>query len=681
MEYAGDNNMNMKIDLSLDSMHTVIFFIAAAFCSMYADASEMREEGSIRTFFVTRSIGHERFMDYLESAQPEFVQVGNYGAMFHGYADDEGSTGWPMQLPVKGEREALAFQRELNKDISELGLKVIGHFRLVNVLGDWEERAGFIDYYENRWPDDLLGPKPHDDVLELLQRDSDGVPLMRERYPGRHYLHLCLSSPYARQMLKQMLSLAIDHGVDGVITTYNYHFGCVCEYCQEAFRGWLKGKKGPEMLYETLGIENPDEHVFDEIPARISGYPDPEDATELDWLAMRWGAEHFKRKFDRIFIEHGRSEKPGLIVATWNHLGNINRGEERAFLPLELWGRGEDYFWYSGGASFVGQNHNLEKGKAGDAWLAHLYIRELAGGKPFVMGKYDRTRMEVSMAEGYATGGMGMGRYMRFEHDKGFNVLTQYTNFIHRNRVLYENSKPFADLAFVLPRQSVQIGRPRALDAFREIGQNLVEKQYLIDVVADRNITKERLAAYPAVVLPKTLALSDKQKTAVEAYMADGGTVIIYYRAGTKDESGVRRSETEDIWQDQVLDAVETEDVVPEMIEVLNEVDVSAIQSPWTVRATAYRVPGHVILHLVNYDREEGAPDNNRTPPETERPAPVEDIEVDLRLPDGARAASVKIYAPERVEPEEIPFDGEEGVVSFTVPRVRVYGVIAVEMK
>jgi hypothetical protein len=88
-----------------------------------------------------------------------------------------------------------------------------------------------------------------------------------------------------------------------------------------------------------------------------------------------------------VFIEYGRTLKEDLLVAQWNHLSHVSLKEERMFLPQKLWGRGEDYFWYSGGSSFVGKQLNLKEGKAGDAWLSSLYARELAGGRPIVMGK------------------------------------------------------------------------------------------------------------------------------------------------------------------------------------------------------------------------------------------------------------------------------------------------------
>ena len=122
---------------------------------------------------------------------------------------------------------------------------------------------------------------------------------------------------------------------------------------------------------------------------------------------MRWGTEHFKAMFDDVFLNYGRSLRKDLLVAQWNHLSHVSIKEERMFLPGRLWGRGEDYFWYSGGASFVGKNLNLSERKAGDAWLSCLYVRERSGGRPFVMGKYDRIRLAASMAEGFAMGGLG----------------------------------------------------------------------------------------------------------------------------------------------------------------------------------------------------------------------------------------------------------------------------------
>ncbi|MBT7004363.1 MAG: hypothetical protein HOA06_06525, partial [Chloroflexi bacterium] len=85
-----------------------------AFDEVGVSASPSQKElVRFRTFFVTRSLAHERLIPHLEAARPQIVQVGNYGAMFHGYADNPKSMKSPMMLPVAGERAALEFQQKL----------------------------------------------------------------------------------------------------------------------------------------------------------------------------------------------------------------------------------------------------------------------------------------------------------------------------------------------------------------------------------------------------------------------------------------------------------------------------------------------------------------------------------------------------------------------------------------
>jgi hypothetical protein len=628
-----------------------------------------------RTFFVTRSLGHELLMPYLEEARPEIVQIGNYGAMFHGYADDPRSMKTPMMLPVSGERAALAFQRKLNERVHGLGLKVVGHFRLTKVMADWQEQTGFVDYYNTRWPDDLLGPKPHQNLIELLQRDADGVPIQLSRYENAQ-LALCLSSPYARQVLKQMLKCAVDHGVDGVITTYNYRQSCACPHCQTAFRKWLAEKLTPRELQSRLGIGKLDEHIFRSIPVQIPGYPDPATATELDWLAMEWGASHFKQMYDEVFLDYGRSLRKDLLVAQWNHLSHVSLKEERMFLPKKEWGQGEDYFWYSGGASFVGKNLSLKDGKAGDAWLSSLYARELSGGRPVVMGKYDGIRLAASMAEGYAMDGLGMGRYMRFEDPTGYKVLARYTNFMHTHREFYDGAQQYSDVALVLPRQSVWDRHPAALDDFRELGQALVERQVLLDVLADESVSLKRLSDYPAIVLPDATALTARQLTSLQEYAATGGTVFVRGRIAAFGESGEVRP---DLKLDAAIPVAGEVTVAAEAIQsAIVKHGSSRIQAPWTIRATAYSQPSRTVLHLVNYARNE-TPYRKLKGPELERPVPAENIVVELRLPVATTVTAVTIHRPDQEKPLELPFQQREGRLTVNVPRVLVYAVISVE--
>ena len=656
-------------------MPVCLLIVVSVLLAILPASSEPRDEKpSLETFFVTRSLGHDRLMEYLEMARPKIVQVGNYGAMFHGYADDPRARKTPMMLPVTGELAVLSFQKKLNDRVRGLGSKVIGHFRLVKVMGDWEKQSGFVNYYHDRWPKDLLGPKPHPELAELLQRNSDGKPVQTSRYDNAQ-LALCLSSPHARRMLKVMLKCAVDHGVDGVVTTYNYHFACACPYCQSSFKQWLQKQLTADELHRKLNITDLPEHKFPVIPVRIPGYPDAATAGELDWLASRWAAEHFKSMYDDIFIQYGRTLKKDLIVAQWNHLSHVSLKEERMFLPLEQWGRGEDYFWNSGGSAFVQRNLNLAEGKAGDAWLSCLYTRELGGGKPFVMGKYDGIRLAASMAEGYATGGMGMGRYMRFEEPAGFDALVRYTKFRQENHRLFENVRPHADLALVLPRQSVWNRRPDALDEFRELGQAMLERQVLLDVVADENLTPARLARYRAALLPKAVSLSDEQLGSLRNFAKSGGKVFLSGETASMDEVGRSRKDNQ-IKGVLPLGIQSARDTAIFISGSLRKDGSSFIDAPWTIRAAAYSRLDRTMLHLVNYDREE-TPDKSLSGPQLERPKPAKDIAVDLLLPRPQEVTDLILHRPDQLKPVQLKFtQSKVNRLRFKVPEILVYAIV-----
>lgn len=88
-----------------------------------------------RTFFVAWGDTTEpEFYRFLDEVKPEIVQVGFYGPMFHGYADNPASTGYMMRLAVPGQHEALASQRKVNDEIHRRGLKVVAHFQIINII-------------------------------------------------------------------------------------------------------------------------------------------------------------------------------------------------------------------------------------------------------------------------------------------------------------------------------------------------------------------------------------------------------------------------------------------------------------------------------------------------------------------------------------------------------------------
>ncbi len=178
--------MNTRFLSKILGLTGVIFISLVAALPAFALHPDLPDPTfGFRSFYVTwGGTTNAVFEKFLREVRPEIVQCGFYGPMFHGYADDPKSVGYPMQLPVSGQREALAVQRETNRLIHKLGLKVVGHFQMVNVIADLSKTNGFLAFYEKGWPEDLLGPRPCPDVRELLMRDAAGKILATDFTSG-----------------------------------------------------------------------------------------------------------------------------------------------------------------------------------------------------------------------------------------------------------------------------------------------------------------------------------------------------------------------------------------------------------------------------------------------------------------------------------------------------------------
>ena len=77
----------------------------------------------------------------------------------------------------------------------------------------------------------------------------------------------------------------------------------------------------PHLLDARFGISDLDTYRFREI---VSWHPAAE-TTPLRLEMLRFSQVSNKAVFDDVFVRYGRSLKPDLIVAQWNHLGNLSQ--------------------------------------------------------------------------------------------------------------------------------------------------------------------------------------------------------------------------------------------------------------------------------------------------------------------------------------------------------------------
>ena len=589
--------------------------------------------------------GNPEYLKFIEEAQPEIAQVGFYGAHFWSLAHTEAYGGYPANFPLRGIKELGDWFEDLNRKLHERGVKVVGHFNVEFLVGDPEGSAkgsekgsegprGFFKFYRDLWDETVLGPRPVADPIELLEKNADGTPISNQTYGigGMKEYWACLRNPAWQQVLKAWVRHGLRRGLDGFVINYFYRHNCLCKHCQSGFRKYLRERFSKEELRAKLGIEDVETHKFTEI---VSWHPAAE-TTPLRLEMLRFSQISNKEVFDEVFVRYGRSLKPDLIVAQWNHLGNLSQidGDERCLLPAELWGRDESYLWYStGGAA---NTTDLKNNFLGDATLQARYIRGAFGDKPFTLGKYEGTRIRVTIAELAANGGAPMGFYTNFRDPLARAEIVRYYQFLKRSDSLYRGNRPCGEIALLFPRRKVHSGDVSSVEKFRQLGQALLEAHVLFDVLPDDLFTDEIARRYLAVV--------------------------------TAEES------------------------LAKVMEGLPAIR-SLFECPRTVRVSASRPAGSAVdsneeidLHFVNYNRTEPPPGADGKPSpgggiQDEKPVPISGIAVDVPLRAGAKLKLVELITPEAPEPRKLEAKVDNGRVRFVLPEFLVYGVVQIQLE
>ena len=574
-------------------------------------------------FEFTRMVAHwadyadPGYLPFIEEAKPEVVQVGFYGAHFWSLADTPFGSGYPAHFPVRGHVECAEWFRQLNAELHKRGAKVVGHINVKFLVGDPETAdgpRGFFQFYRNQWDEKVLGPKPVADPVDLLERDRDGKPISNKTYSigGMREYWACLNNPHWREVLKRWVRFGIGQGVDGFIVNYFYRHDCHCSYCVAGWREYLRQRFTGKELKQRFGIEDLNTHQFSEIVA----WHDSAESTPLRREMLRFSQIANKKAFDEVFVQFGRSLKPDLLVAQWNHLGDFSQisGDERCFLPADLWGRNEDYLWYSTGD--WANLSDLASGRLGEATLQTRYIRGAFDDKPFTLGKYENVRVRMAIAELAANGGAPMGFYTSFKDALARQEIVRYYSFIKANEELYRANRSHAEVLLLFPRKRVHDGDVKAVTRFKEIGQKLLNDHILFDVIPDDQVRSRRNYA---VVIDSA---QGKLPGGLSRFHAPGTVRVSASRPASGNE---------------------------------------------------------ITLHFVNYNREEAADKKNRGRGiADEKPIATSAFESDLRLPRGFAVSRIEFLTPESEQTISVDFRQSRERVRFQVPPFLVYGVARV---
>jgi hypothetical protein len=88
---------------------------------------------------------------------------------------------------------------------------------------------------------------------------------------------------------------------------------------------------------------------------------------------------------------------------------------------------------------------------------------------------------------------------------------------------------------------------------------------------------------------------------------------------------------------------------------------------------------GRLLLHLVNYNRNEEEFSDHTPARNKEAPIWADPVSADLQLPPGAQVTAVRFLTPEVPGEQEVRFSQSKDRLRFRSPRFLVYGLVVVD--
>lgn len=654
-------------------------------------------------------------VEHVRRAKLQVVQVGTFGPMFYSLADDPQVDRHWTGMPFVGIEENLACAAELIPQLQEAGARVVGQMSMAWNYGNHETGKGLFGAWGKIWTVDLLGAAPCARAEDTQQQLTDGS-LRRWDIEGRPYLTYsgCMCNPHWLATLKPMVRKAIDLGIDGFNVHHNFENFCRCNYCQDYVRGKLQESFDSRDLRRIFGRQD-----LAEVPNLLTPCQEcPEDLRQRHRLIVN-RATHLRRKeaLDEIYITHGRSLNPDLLLAQWYHKYDFMPHDERSLLPSTLWAKDEDYIWYSQGG-YKGMSF-IEHGYLADMGMPARFIYAAGGGKPFVINKYDFRRLRLSISEAAANHGAALAYHWGYDENPNFAVedyygpVIRYQRFLADHDTLLHPAQPWAQIALVYPRRAELEEEADCLEPLKRIGRLLEDRHLLFDIILDERLL-ECAANYEILILPDVKRLSPEEGAHLKQYVEKGGKLIFTGATGKYRLDGQPYSESLlTHWEGQAKEkgkgtGPEGVCYIPwgewssNLVEVRPDVQLPVYPSlatdpfgqgflrdledllggayletdaPWFVRVRAWRPDGHeaLVLHWVNYRQDEET--------DIETPQPVGPVRVECKVPMGYVVQRVEWLYPEKEDSVVLHHETLGERIHFTIPSVIVYGLSVLRLQ
>ena len=661
--------------------------------------------------------GYE-LIEHIRRAKVQVVQIGNFGPLLYGLADDPEIERWAAGVPLYGLRENLDLAATQIARCKEAGARVVGQLSMSWHYGDPEQGRGLFGTWDKIWTREFLGPQAPCPNATMTQQLADDGSLRRIEIAGRPYLTCCgcYCNPHWLATLKAMVAKGLDLGLDGFNVHHNYEQLCGCPYCQTYLRPYVAERFTTDelkFLFDTDDLEQ-----VEGVLTPQTGCPEP--LQQAFALTAEKAANHRRKEaFDEV-LAAAHHQKPDLLSAQWYHKYDFRPHDERSLLPPELWAKDESYIWYSQGP--WQRASSIAHGYLADMGLPGRFMYAAGAGRPYVINKYDYRRWRIWCGEAIAYGGAAIAYHAgppRLEQEQSANIapedfygpVVRYQRFMAAQEKFLHPAKPHTQIALIYPRRSEREAEMDCLDALKRLGRHLEDGHHLFDIVLDDQLLTSG-GNYAMLILPEVKRMTREEETFLRQYVANGGKLLFTSGTGSMDLDGnlwpvalladwhsaptaenlCGRAESERVhylptgpWTPAqiaipTLDGAERPVYPPldqdpfgrqflaELSQILGE-STLATDAPWYVRVHAWR-PEQIdalVLHWINYRQDEDSV--------VEIPLPTGPIQVDCAVPDGRSIDRVEWLYPEMRAAVELEYSAGQGRVRFEIPTLIVYGM------
>ena len=407
-----------------------------------------------------------------------------------------------------------------------------------NTPGLWEKYAEYF------------GPKPAEGPDKWVRRTFDGeCSFYRFRHPnapktgGRFEMFGCQDNPSYVQYFKGVIKLVAISGHDGAYVDWTkVHEGtCYCEHSREAFRKYLRDKVSSDYLQKRYGITD---------IAKMAPPLDNTQALWREWLMFRsWSLTEFQREIRAA----ARTINPDFLLS-----GNINGGDygNMAYTngdDMEMMGGVEDFFYseiQAGLRSVPRAEGDVKISNSGPLkFLAAaamqkpvwMYCIQPSTPKPIPNEKALFNLIKLSIAEAFAnhnTFSVVRETFGEAISPMVHNGAQQIYAFFKENEGNLVGAKLAANTAVFC---SINQFYSDEFSYFSPASRVLADNGIAHVMAVERDLNAAELAKYKTLILPYVPLLSDEQIRTINAFVQNGGGLVVMGLSSAKDENGLPR--------------------------------------------------------------------------------------------------------------------------------------------